>query len=156
MKLDVRAGGKHSLQSFPAYFPPSHRHAEGPQLGGGHEALGGGDVVPTEAASGSGGRQLIRRAMLQASQPWLDVSRSFDARVTALLQQMQPAEKVTQMESTPAAAIPRLGVSTFNWQRECLHGEYPSEISWCQYRWSRHDCRIAGEVHTGLLLHTHC
>ena len=53
--------------------------------------------------------------------PWFDTSLSINARVDALITQMTPAEKASQLvnQSRP---IPRLGVPGYNWWNEALHG----------------------------------
>src|SRR5438045_4669386 len=53
--------------------------------------------------------------------PWLDPDRSFEARAADLVGAMTLAEKVSQMVND-APAIPRLGIPSYEWWNECLHG----------------------------------
>ncbi len=53
--------------------------------------------------------------------PWLDTSRNFEARAAALVAQMTLEEKAAQMQNA-APAIARLGVPTYDWWNEALHG----------------------------------
>ena len=52
---------------------------------------------------------------------YLDESRDFAERARDLVSRMTLEEKVTQMVFT-APAIPRLGVPSYNWWNEALHG----------------------------------
>ncbi|MGN1115173.1 MAG: glycoside hydrolase family 3 N-terminal domain-containing protein, partial [Candidatus Ornithomonoglobus sp.] len=53
--------------------------------------------------------------------PYQDESLSFEERAADLVSRMTLEEKVSQLGYT-APAIPRLGVSAYNYWRECLHG----------------------------------
>ncbi|WP_093298844.1 glycoside hydrolase family 3 protein [Pseudoxanthomonas sp. CF385] len=53
--------------------------------------------------------------------PWLDPSRSFEARAASLVAQMTLEEKAGQMQNA-APAIERLGVPAYDWWNEALHG----------------------------------
>ena len=53
--------------------------------------------------------------------PYLDPNLSPERRAADLVSRMTLEEKVLQMQST-APAIPRLGVSAYNWWNEALHG----------------------------------
>ncbi|RPE81208.1 glycoside hydrolase family 3 protein [Vulcaniibacterium tengchongense] len=57
----------------------------------------------------------------QATQPWLDRSRSFEERAAALVERMTLEEKAAQMRNA-APAIERLGVPAYDWWNEALHG----------------------------------
>lgn len=70
----------------------------------------GPDAAGSSASAGGAGRRL------QQSQPWFDTRKSIDQRVEALLNSMSLANMKAQMESSDAAAIPGLGVSSFKWQ----------------------------------------
>jgi beta-glucosidase len=50
-----------------------------------------------------------------------DESLSFEERAKDLVSQMTLEEKVTQMLFN-APAIPRLGIASYNWWNEALHG----------------------------------
>ena len=52
---------------------------------------------------------------------YMDESLSFEERAKGLVAQMTLEEKVTQMVYT-APAIPRLGIPSYNWWNEALHG----------------------------------
>ena len=52
---------------------------------------------------------------------WKDASQPLAARVNDLVSRMSLAEKVQQMRNA-APAIPRLGVPSYNYWNECLHG----------------------------------
>ena len=56
-----------------------------------------------------------------ASRPWMNTSLPVSQRVDALIGQMTLEEKVQQMRDH-APAIPRLGVSKYDWWNEGLHG----------------------------------
>jgi beta-glucosidase len=47
--------------------------------------------------------------------------RSFEERARDLVSRMTVTEKISQMKNS-ASAIPRLGISRYNWWNECLHG----------------------------------
>jgi beta-glucosidase len=53
--------------------------------------------------------------------PWLDSSRTFEARASALVARMTLEEKAAQMQNA-APAIERLGVPAYDWWNEALHG----------------------------------
>lgn len=55
------------------------------------------------------------------SRPWMDPSMPLDQRVGALISQMSLEEKVGQMQDR-APAIARLGVPSYQWWNEGLHG----------------------------------
>ncbi|WP_155944681.1 glycoside hydrolase family 3 protein [Pseudoxanthomonas sp. Root630] len=55
------------------------------------------------------------------AKPWLDASRSFEARAASLVAQMTLEEKAAQMQNA-APAIERLGVPAYDWWNEALHG----------------------------------
>jgi beta-glucosidase len=58
-----------------------------------------------------------------ASQPiYLDRAYSFAERAADLVSRMTLAEKASQMDSSKAPAIPRLGVQAYGWWNEALHG----------------------------------
>lgn len=50
-----------------------------------------------------------------------DISLSFEARATDLVNQMTLDEKIAQL-GDKSPAIPRLGIPEYNWWNECLHG----------------------------------
>ncbi len=56
-----------------------------------------------------------------ADAPWLDTSRSFEARASDLVSRMTLEEKAAQMQNA-APAIERLGVPAYDWWNEALHG----------------------------------
>jgi beta-glucosidase len=60
-------------------------------------------------------------AAAQDQQPWFNPNLPTQARVNALVAQMTLAEKASQMVNQ-ARAIPRLGIPTYNWWSEALHG----------------------------------
>lgn len=53
---------------------------------------------------------------------YLDGSYSFAERAADLIARMSDSEKATQMISSRAVAIPRLGVEAYGWWNEALHG----------------------------------
>ena len=53
---------------------------------------------------------------------YLDDSYSFAERAADLIARMSDSEKATQMISSRAVAIPRLGVEAYGWWNEALHG----------------------------------
>ena len=53
---------------------------------------------------------------------YLDTSYSFAERAADLISRMTLQEKASQMISSRAPAIPRLGIETYGWWNECLHG----------------------------------
>ena len=69
-----------------------------------------GDAMAAETASGS-----------NKDAPWLDTSRSFEARAADLVSRMTLEEKAAQMQNA-APAIERLGVPAYDWWNEALHG----------------------------------
>ena len=60
-------------------------------------------------------------AWAQDPQPWFNPNLPTEARVNALIAQMTLTEKASQMVNQ-ARAIPRLGIPTYNWWSEALHG----------------------------------
>ncbi|RZA36361.1 MAG: glycoside hydrolase family 3 protein [Lysobacteraceae bacterium] len=60
-------------------------------------------------------------AVASDSAPWLDSSRTFEARASALVARMTLEEKAAQMQNA-APAIERLGVPAYDWWNEALHG----------------------------------
>ncbi|EFN55848.1 hypothetical protein CHLNCDRAFT_57756 [Chlorella variabilis] len=74
-----------------------------------------------------------------ATHAWLDTSLPPDERAAALVAAMTGPEKLAQLESSPAKRAMRLGISSFYYQRECLHGMvadngegtmYPQPMAW--------------------------
>src|SRR5688572_9502430 len=59
--------------------------------------------------------------LVLATRPFWDPDRSVAERVADLLSQLTPVEKAAQMLHE-APAVPRLGISAYNWWNECLHG----------------------------------
>ena len=58
-----------------------------------------------------------------STQPlYMDTSFSFSERAADLVSCMTPAEKAQQLNTTPAPAIPRLGVKQYQYQNEGQHG----------------------------------
>ncbi|WP_299347473.1 glycoside hydrolase family 3 protein [uncultured Pseudoxanthomonas sp.] len=55
------------------------------------------------------------------AKPWLDTSRTFEARAASLVAQMTLEEKAAQMQNA-APAIERLGIPAYDWWNEALHG----------------------------------
>jgi beta-glucosidase len=53
---------------------------------------------------------------------YLDQSYSFEERAADLVSRMTVAEKASQMISSKAPAIPRLGIPAYGWWNEALHG----------------------------------
>src|SRR3954464_5936349 len=53
---------------------------------------------------------------------YLDRSYSFQERAADLVSRMTTAEKASQMISSRAPAIPRLGIPAYGWWNESLHG----------------------------------
>lgn len=64
---------------------------------------------------------LLAQPPAAAERPWLNEALAFEARAQLLVRQMTLEEKVQQMKDV-APAIPRLGVPTYNWWNEALHG----------------------------------
>ncbi len=54
--------------------------------------------------------------------PYLDTSRSFEERAADLVSRLTLEEKVHLLGNRTTSAIPRLGVKTYDFWRECLHG----------------------------------
>lgn len=52
---------------------------------------------------------------------FLDIGLTFEERVNDLINQLTLEEKIGQL-NYDAPAIPRLGISAYNWWNECLHG----------------------------------
>ena len=71
----------------------------------------------------------------QSDMPFCDSSLSFMDRALDLESRLTPAEKIAQT-STIAPAIPRLGVKSYNWRSNCLHGwsksggHWTSDLTW--------------------------
>lgn len=79
--------------------------------------LRAGTVAGPLAVEGSGVAAAAQRI-------WLDPARSVAARVEALLRVMTTDQKVRQLGSdATTGAVPSLGVPSFIWQYECLHGK---------------------------------
>ena len=68
-------------------------------------------------------------AVVNASdQPWWDPTLPLDSRVDALVEQLTPAEMISQMVKW-APAIPRLGVPAFSYHTEGAHGTQAPVVS---------------------------
>lgn len=84
---------------------------------------------PCACGSQVQGTNLLDAFIVAANQPpvvtgaeiWKDPSQPLDSRVNDLIRRMSLAEKVSQMRAN-APAIPRLGIPTYNFWNECLHG----------------------------------
>ena len=63
-----------------------------------------------------------------AAAPWQDPGLPFAARAADLAGRLTLEEKVSQMVDV-AAAIPRLGIPSYNWGNEALHGVARAGIS---------------------------
>ena len=64
----------------------------------------------------------MNRTITNEEQPiYKNPERSFEERARDLVSRMTVSEKVSQMKNS-ASAVPRLGVSRYNWWNECLHG----------------------------------
>ncbi len=61
------------------------------------------------------------RVSPDAPAPYLDTSLAAEVRARDLVSRMTPDEKVAQLMND-APAIPRLGVPSYEWWNECLHG----------------------------------
>ena len=57
----------------------------------------------------------------EPARPWLDTSLSFEERAASMVAKMTVAEKINQLRDT-APAISRLGLSSYNYWNEALHG----------------------------------
>ncbi|MBM7654927.1 glycoside hydrolase family 3 C-terminal domain-containing protein [Neobacillus cucumis] len=65
----------------------------------------------------------VQASKVQAKLPiYLDKSYSFQERAADLISRMTLEEKASQMNSSSAPAIPRLGVKAYGWWNEALHG----------------------------------
>src|SRR6478609_10371228 len=65
----------------------------------------------------------VHRATGAAATPiYLDPSYSFQERAADLVSRMTLAEKASQTDSNISPAIPRLGVPSYGWWNEALHG----------------------------------
>ena len=53
---------------------------------------------------------------------YLNRAYSFEERAADLVSRMTLAEKASQMVSSQAPAIPRLGIPAYGWWNEALHG----------------------------------
>ena len=62
-----------------------------------------------------------QNATKEASPPYRDPSLPIEKRVDDLIARMKLEEKVRQMQHT-APAIPRLGIPSYDWWSEALHG----------------------------------
>ncbi|PON90551.1 Glycoside hydrolase [Trema orientale] len=77
-------------------------------------------------------KQACDQSFSQTSQfPFCDTSLSYEARANDLVSRLSLQEKVQQLVSK-SAGIPRLGVPSYNWENEALHGvsikgEWPSD-----------------------------
>ncbi|KAL4452562.1 hypothetical protein ABPG75_008224 [Micractinium tetrahymenae] len=78
-------------------------------------------------------------AAAPGARSWLDPARSVSERVEALLKVMTTDQKVRNLGSdATTGGVPSLGVPSFVWQYECLHGMvnkglgvmYPAPIAW--------------------------
>lgn len=70
-------------------------------------------IAGEAAASGAPGDA----AAAATTQPWFDTRLAIDARLEALLKALTPAQILDQLESSPAAAAPSVGIyREFNWQ----------------------------------------
>jgi beta-glucosidase len=58
---------------------------------------------------------------LQAVEPYLNTTLTFDERANDLLSRLTLEEKVSLMQNN-SPAIERLGIPAYNWWNECLHG----------------------------------
>mmetsp|Transcript_23832 Transcript_23832/g.54202 ORF Transcript_23832/g.54202 Transcript_23832/m.54202 type:complete len:752 (-) Transcript_23832:113-2368(-) len=68
-----------------------------------------------------------------ASFPWFDPSLSADARAEALVNALTPYEKTLQLATNfgaaPAPAVPRLGLPSYNWRSNAIHGLADNGVS---------------------------
>lgn len=64
----------------------------------------------------------VRAAEVSETLAYLDTSLSFEERAADLVSRMTSEEKAQQLITSSAAAIPRLGVSEYNYWSEGLHG----------------------------------
>src|ERR1019366_287450 len=92
-----------------------------------HRAGGwGAERCPSRPDRRQGGRGHRRHAAPPHSPPsqpiYLNRSYSFADRAADLVSRMTRAEKASQMDSSAAPAIPRLGVQAYGWWNESLHG----------------------------------
>jgi len=83
--------------------------------------------LPVQASNdGSAGAKQnfsVQASKVVAKQPiYLDKSYSFHERAADLVSRMTLEEKASQMVSSSAPAIPRLGVKAYGWWNEALHG----------------------------------
>jgi len=62
--------------------------------------------------------------------PYLDVTLPTAARVQDLVSRMTLEEKVSQI-AVPSEAIDRLGIPSYDWRGECLHGQYTGDKVTC-------------------------
>jgi beta-glucosidase len=83
-------------------------------------------ALPISVQAAGGTRDHGRAAATgrsSASSPiYLNHSYSFAERAADLVSRMTLAEKASQMDSSAAPAIPRLGVQAYGWWNEALHG----------------------------------
>jgi beta-glucosidase len=63
----------------------------------------------------------LKPPVVEGAEIWKDPSQPLDIRVQDLVHRMSLAEKVQQMRNA-APAIPRLGIPSYNYWNECLHG----------------------------------
>jgi beta-glucosidase len=80
------------------------------------------DLVDTEDATA------LKIPVVSAPEIWKDFSQPVDARVKDLVGRLSLAEKIQQMRNS-AAAIPRLGIPSYDFWNECLHGVARSGIA---------------------------
>ena len=73
------------------------------------------NIGPVKAAGVSSGKA-------STTPIYLNTSYSFEERAADLVSRMTLAEKASQMNSSTAPAIPRLGISSYGWWNEALHG----------------------------------
>jgi beta-glucosidase len=73
------------------------------------------DLVDAEDATA------LKIPVVDTPEIWKDASQPVDARVKDLVSRLSLAEKIQQMRNG-AAAIPRLGIGSYDFWSECLHG----------------------------------
>lgn len=65
----------------------------------------------------------VSPCLCEPKPPYLDITLPTAARVKDLVSKMTLEEKVSQIV-VPSAAIDRLGIPSYDWRGECLHGQY--------------------------------
>lgn len=80
-------------------------------------------MISTRAADlvDASNAEALKIPTVTGPQIWRDASKPIDARVKDLVGRMSLAEKVQEMRNG-AAAIPRLGIPSYDYWSECLHG----------------------------------